>query len=250
MYLIDHLLIIRALILRNIRQKYLQAPAGFFVEFLRPSISCVAHYYIFWAVNRNIPAGISLEQFVWAAFVVWYTFSQVYRDVQRARAFPAFPGVSAMHVRLGYCTWEFMIEATFCYGSVALMMIFGDNIAFPNVPLTALILLLAAAQGLGLGMAVGTIARVAPLSRPLLEVLPWILFISSGIYYSVSTMPQVFARLVVYFPVLHLVEYERYAFEAGYPIAHVSLWYPTLWAAGLLLLGLALSRRLRYRVAA
>jgi capsular polysaccharide transport system permease protein len=247
-YFTDHLLIIRALILRNARVKFRRSPIGILLEFFLPTLSCVAHYLIFWATNRQMPPGTSLEQFIWAAFAVWLTFSHIYHTLEKqatAKA-PPIPGITTMHVRFAHCAWNILFKAAFLYGSVALMIIFGDDIRFPNVPLTAFILSLSAILGAGLGMSIDGICRVQPIFEPIFHVLSYLLFITTGIYFSVPSMPQPLARFFLYNPLLHLVEYERHAFNPGYPVNLVSLSYPAAMAAGLLLFGLLLNRRLRY----
>ena len=245
-YLTDHLMIIRALIFRMVRVKFMRAPAGFLLEFFQPTLSCVAHYFIFWAVSKGMPPGMSLEQFIWGAFTPWLTFSQTYHVLERlpGSKAPPIPGVTAMHARLVHVVWNIVSKGAFCYGSVAIMIVFGDNITFPNVPLTALILVLAATLGMGLGMSIEGICRVAPALDSIFHMLSYGLFITAGIYFSVSTSPLILMKFFVYNPLLHLVEYERYAFDPGYPVNLVSLTYPLAWAAGLLLSGLLINRRL------
>jgi capsular polysaccharide transport system permease protein len=247
-YLVDHLFIIRALTLRNVRAKFIRSPLGFFMEFFAPALSCAAHYLIFWAGNKAMPPGTSLEQFIWAAFAVWLTFSNIYHTVERqvASKAPPIPGVTSMHVRMSHVAWNLISKTLFLYGSVALMKLFGDNVNFPDVPLTALILGIATVMGVGLGLSIDGICRVAPIFEPIFHILSYVLFITTGIYFSASQMPVSFATVFLYNPLLHLVEYERYAFNSGYPINVVSLHYPASWAAGLLLFGLMMNRRLRY----
>jgi len=248
MLLSDHLFIIRAIILRNLRLKHLNEPAGFFLEFLRPTITCIAHYFVFSAINKPMPAGISFEAFIWGGFTVWLTFIQIYMGLQILHWAkpPPFLGVSPMHMRLAICAWPVFVNLIFCYVSVAAMKIFGINIDFPNIPLTAFIFLLAAMMGLGLGLLVEGICRAAPIASPIFHLMPYILFMSAGIYFSIAIAPPVLQAIFVWSPVLQLVEYERYAFDPGYPINLVSLGYATICAAGMLFVGLALNRRLRY----
>jgi ABC-type polysaccharide/polyol phosphate export permease len=248
--LVDHVLIIRAMLLHNLRIKYLNRPAGFLAEFLRPAFVCVLHYFTFWAVNKKMPPGVSLEQFIWGAFLVWFTFSQIYFVLERSHSarVPRFPGVSRMHMRLAICVWSVISNATFTYVSV-LLIIFRDNITFPDVPLTALILLITVTLAFGSALLSEAICRVVPFLEVVFHLFPWLIFLSSGIYFSIVYVPQKLAVVDIYNPVLHLVEYERYAFNPGYPIGLVSLWYPAACGISLLLLGLALNRRLRYRVA-
>jgi len=246
--LIDHLFIIRALVLRNVRVKTRRSPIGLALEFFLPTLSCVAHYVIFWATKKQMPPGTSLEQFIWAAFAVWLTFSHIYHTLEKqviSKA-PPIPGITTMHVRLAHCVWNVTSKALFLYVSVGLMMLFGDDIRLPNIPLTALILMLAAILGFGLGLTIDGICRIVPAFEPVFHVLSYVLFITTGIYFSAVNMPAVFTKIFLYNPLLHLVEYERHAFNAGYPINFVSLSYPVAVGAGLLLLGLLLNRHLRY----
>jgi capsular polysaccharide transport system permease protein len=252
MHLVDHLLIIRALLLRDLRLKYLHQPSGFAVEILRPALACIIHYFVFWAVGKQMPAGVSLEQFIWPAFAVWLTIMRIYQGLQqpaRSQA-PRLLGASRMHMRLAMCTWAVIINALFFYASVTLMILFGDNVAIPDVPLTAFIMLLAAALGLGMGLIVEGVCRVMPLLEPVFHLLPYFMFLGSGIYYSLQTAPPAMGRIFTYSPIANLVEYERYAFNPGYPIARADLLYAVLCTAALLLLGLALNRRIRYKAAA
>jgi capsular polysaccharide transport system permease protein len=246
--LIDHLFIIRALILRTVRLRYIRSPAGFVLEFFRPLLSCVAHYFLFWAVNKPMPPGMKLEQFVWAPFIVWLTFNQTYRTVEILHASkpPPLPGVTAMHMRFAHAAWHIVSKGAFCYGSIAIMLLFGDAIPVPNIPLTIYILFVSATLGLGLGMIVEGASRVMPMMEPVFHVLSYVLFLSCGIYFSFAMSPIVVQHVLYWSPLLHLVEYERLAFYPGYPVHLLSLSYPTGWAIGLLLVGLLVNRRLRY----
>jgi ABC-type polysaccharide/polyol phosphate export permease len=194
-----------------------------------------------------MPGMIPVESFVWAAFTVWFTFGGIWQPVKSTRTMPPvpYPGVSAMHHRIALAVWPLVLNATFCYVSVALMIIFGDNVSLPNIPLTALILVITAALSLGLGLVIGALCQAVPLIEPVAHILPYIMLLGSGLYFSITDIPRFMQEIMIWSPVLHLVEYERHAFDSGYPIGLVSLWYPTFWAAGLLIVGLAMTKRFR-----
>ena len=245
--LIDHIFIIRTLLLRDLRLKYLSHPAGIFLEFLRPTLVCGLHYFVFWATGRVFAASIPLEQFIWGGFMIWFIFSTVTAMLHSGRVSMKlpFPGVSAMHVRIAVCIWPVIIFTCFTYISVALMKIFGDNIDFPNIPLSAVLILLTAAIGFGWGLLIEGLGRMVPLIEPVTHFIPWLLFLSSGIYFSTANLPPQILIVDLYNPMLHLLEFERYAFDPGYPVFLVNLTYPAICAAVLLLLGLALNRHIR-----
>jgi capsular polysaccharide transport system permease protein len=244
-YLVDHILIIRALILRSLRLKHGHRPMGFFSEFIRPAIMDISHYYIFYYMGKGMPAGIKVEEWVWTAFAVWFTFTGIWLPIRGSRAAPSvpFPGVSAMHVRLAICIWPVIINTVFLYGSIALMIFFGDNIQFPNVFLMAMIMTITATLALGFGLVIGALVRAVELIEPFVHILPWFLLMGSGIYASISAVPSYLAAIVVWCPVIHLTEYSRYAIYPGYPIYLVNLWYPALCAVGVLFLGLLVAKR-------
>jgi ABC-type polysaccharide/polyol phosphate export permease len=60
-------------------------------------------------------------------------------------------------------------------------------------------------------------------------------------------MPRIEATYVWYNPLIHLAEYQRHAFDTGYPVFYARLWYPTLVLLGLLFFGLAADRALARR---
>jgi ABC-type polysaccharide/polyol phosphate export permease len=246
-YLVDHILIIRALILRTLRLKYMDRPAGFLLEFLRPTVIDVMHYFIFSALGKVMPGNISVEEFVWGGFAVWLTFSAIWMPVKGSKSAPIipFPGVSAMHVRIAICAWPVIINTVFVYVSFSIMKLFGDNVSYPNMLVLGPVLMITAMLGMGLGLVMGALCRMTPLIEPFLHILPWFLLIGSGVYGSITSSPPFMQEVLVWSPPIHLVEYGRYAFDPGYPVYLVNLWYPTYWAIGLILLGLALAKRFR-----
>jgi capsular polysaccharide transport system permease protein len=179
--------------------------------------------------------------------MIWFIFSTITAVLHSARVGMKvpFPGVSTMHVRIALCIWPVIIFTCFTYISVAMMKIFGDNIDLPNVPLSALLILLTAAIGFGWGLLIEGVGRMFPLVEPVTHFIPWLLFLSSGIYFSTATLPPEVLMVDLYNPVLHLLEFERSAFDPGYPIALVNLTYPTFCAGVFVLLGLTLNRYIR-----
>jgi len=245
--LTDHILIIRALILRTLRLKYRGRPAGFMMEFLRPTVMNVMHYFIFAALGKPMPANIPVEEFVWAGFAVWLTFTGIWGAIKTSKSTPTvpFPGVSAMHVRLAICAWPIIINVLFLYGSFFIMRLFGDNVSYPNMLMLGLILMITAMLALGFGLVVGALCRIAPVVEPFLHILPWFLLLGSGVYGSITTSPPFLQDVLVWSPPMHLTEYARYAVDPGYPVMLVNLWYPAGWAIALTLLGLAMTKRFR-----
>jgi capsular polysaccharide transport system permease protein len=98
----------------------------------------------------------------------------------------------------------------------------------------------------GWGLAGEALCRAMPVLEPIFHFLPWLVFLTSGVYFSFESVPLPMAMVDIYNPVLHLTEFQRYAFDPGYPIRFLSLSYPAVCAAAFLGVGLVMNRYFRY----
>lgn len=246
----DHLLIVRALVLRDLRLKYRGSRIGFFVVFIQPIVVIVAHYYFFLALRKPMPANLPIEIFVIAGFSVWYTFNYTAYGLMTGKKGPAaavaIPGVTPMHRRVAKSLWQLLANLSLCLTAVIPLRLCGDAVPFPAVPSTVLIFLLAGSLGFGFGLLLEALGMLLPSLDPFKKILIWSLFITSGIYFSISQTNLTLAEIFWYNPMLHLLEWQRHAFDPGYPIAHVTLLYPAAWALGLIVAGLLTLRCARH----
>ena len=67
-----------------------------------------------------------------------------------------------------------------------------------------------------------------------------ILYFTSGILYSVHSIPQQYQMYVLWNPVLHAIEYIRHCVNPAYPADHISLAYVTVITIVMLFVGLLL----------
>jgi capsular polysaccharide transport system permease protein len=244
--LLDHLLIVRALILRGLRIRYHDSQIGFFGDFLRPIVVIVAHYYFFLIIDKRLPSNIPIELFVIGGFTVWFAFNYTVSGAINGGRYPAgavlIPGVTRMHLRLARSAWALLSNLLFCIVSVIPLMLYGDPIGLPDLPLTALIFLLTGLLGFGFGLVMEGLGRVWAIAQPIEKIFTWSLYVTSGLYFSISKTTVLLGEIFWYNPVLHLIEYQRHAFDYGYPVGLVSLYYPAAWGLGLLIAGLMINR--------
>jgi capsular polysaccharide transport system permease protein len=244
--LIDHLFILRALILRDLRLKHNHG-LGFLVDYLRPIAVIVAHYYFFLVIRKPMPGNVPLEIYCIGGFSVWYAFyytcyAALAAEKTRMVGALLISGVTPMHLRLAKSAWPLLFYLSFCIFCVIALDLYGDDVGLPNIPLTVLVFLLAGAMGFGLGLLLEALSRFLPIVKSLKFILLWALFITCGIYFSISQIQPILAEIFWYNPLLHLVEYERQALYPGYPTVLVTLLYPAGIAGVLLFLGLAINR--------
>jgi capsular polysaccharide transport system permease protein len=244
--LLDHLLIIRALILRGLRLRYHDSQIGFFSDFLRPIVVIIAHYYFFLVINKRMPSNIPIELFVIGGFSVWFGFNYTVSGAINGARWPGgailIPGVTRMHLRLARSSWALLSNLFFCIAFVIPLKLYGDPIGLPDIPLTALIFALTGILGFGFGLVMEGLGQIWAIAQPIEKIFTWSLYVTSGLYFSIAKTSTLLGEIFWYNPVLHLIEYQRHAFDYGYPIGLVTLFYPAGWGFGLLLLGLMINR--------
>ncbi len=244
---LSDLAIIRAITLRNLRIKHQHNALGIFVELLRPIAICVAHYYYFSLLQRPVP-GHQYIAFTVGGFTIWFAFAAAYHGAAEGAAWPggltALPGVTLMHMRVSRVLWAYVLHVFIAFALVPVVQLFGQTISLPLVTLTLTTYGLAVGLGFGYGLVCNAIGHAVPALTPFIKIFEWVVFITSGVYDSLVTMPHLMAQIVQYNPLINLAEYQRYAYYQGYPIYLVNLTYPLEWVLGLTFFGLVMNRAL------
>jgi capsular polysaccharide transport system permease protein len=242
-------LIMRSLILRSLRVRHTGNPLGIFVEIFRPLAICTAHYFYFSLMQRSVP-GYQYAIFTVGGFSIWFTFQAASRATDGAK-YPAgshhIPGITRMHLRVAGALWAFILYLFFAYAVVYPLQLLGQPVTAPELGLSLIDYGLAALLGFSYGLVCAAICEVVPPLKPVVKLMEWAVFISSGVYDSLLTIPVPVAKYIQYNPLIDLAEYQRHAYYAGYPIFMVTLTYPAIWAIGLAFFGLAANRALGRR---
>jgi ABC-type polysaccharide/polyol phosphate export permease len=249
---IDHLFIIRSLILRELATRHQRVgKVGFLVEFIMPTVVILLHYYVFLALSRYMPAGIPVELFVLGGFPIWFTVrntaSKITRRGEGGTGVIFLPGISQVHFLLAGAIWECAAMIFMLYAGLAVAELLGCDEPIPNILVSMPLFAVAATIGTGARLVFEAISSIWPLFKGIKKVLLFATFLTSGIYYSgKSTSTQdLLTEISWYNPLIHLISYERRALWPGYPISQVSLAYPIEWAVGLMIVGLLMNRWLK-----
>ncbi len=244
--LTDHLMILRALVLRELRAHHRNSALGVLVELVRPAVVVSVHYWLFYFLKRPMPGQIPIEVYVMAGFSTWFAFQSTWAGASAGGKWPggatAWPGVTDMHLRLAKAAWGLMLNLAFCLLGLLPLELIGLDMPVPDVPETCLVFAMAGGSGFGLGLTLEGLGRRLAVVKTIEKLLTWALFITSGLYFSIATTPPLVARYYWYDPLLHLLEHERHAFDPGYPVALLDLRYPALFTVGLLITGLLVYR--------
>jgi capsular polysaccharide transport system permease protein len=105
--------------------------------------------------------------------------------------------------------------------------------------------------GTGFGIFCAVISHERPRLRSLLRMIMLPLYFVSGVIFPVSSLPREYQEILLWNPVLHLIELSRSAFIAAYtPVEGVNAAYPLMFALTTAALGMALYRTNRLRLIA
>ena len=244
--LVDHVMILHALVLRDLRAHHRGNALGVLVELVRPAVVVFVHYWLFFWLEKPMPGRIPIEVFVLAGFSVWFAFQATWAGASTGGRWPAgataWPGVTDLHLRLAKAGWGLMLNLAFCLLALAPLAVIGIEDPAPSVPETCLVFAMAGGSGFGFGLVLEGFGRRLAFVKTVEKLATWALFVTSGLYFSLATTPAIVARWYWYNPLLHLIEHQRHAFDAGYPVAMLDLRYPAVVTVALLVTGLLVYR--------
>ena len=244
--LADHVMILHALVLRDLRAHHRGNALGVLVELVRPAVVVFVHYWLFFWLEKPMPGRIPIEVYVLAGFSVWFTFQATWAGASTGGRWPAgataWPGVTDLHLRLAKAGWGLMLNLAFCLLALAPLAVIGIEDPAPSVPETCLVFAMAGGSGFGFGLVLEGFGRRLAFVKTVEKLATWALFVTSGLYFSLATTPAIVARWYWYNPLLHLIEHQRHAFDAGYPVAMLDLRYPAVVTVALLVTGLLVYR--------
>lgn len=240
---LDHIFVVRALIVRNLRMKYGNNPLRLTAELARPTAIVLAHVILFTVLRRPMPGNVPIPVFVLGGFSVWFAFNAMETGAStgalHAGGILALNAVTGMHLRVAKALWPFLVNLAFCLVALAPLNLYGADFPTPNLSLTIFLFCITGVMGFGFGLLFEQLNRFWSMAKVVEKLFVWAIFVSMGLYFSVAhTRPPILAQAMLYNPLLHIVEYERHAFDPGYPVSQVDLSYPIVVAAIVLLSGL------------
>jgi len=217
----------------------------------------VSHIYFFWLISRSMPAGISQVEFCTPAFTMWFLL----RGNSKYRKSPAFPDKSIKHANVKWINIvvaQLAIESlktffAFVFILVFFLYVYNDQRVMtlkylPDIPKLAYLMAIAIAMGFGLRLVSEYFGPKWKLYDLVEKVLMFLVYVTCGVYSSISTLPPLVAAYFSWNPLIHLVELGRQALHAGYPVWDVTPFYPLSVAGALVFFGLSLRRRGRQAI--
>lgn len=235
---------IRALFLRELQTRFGHYRIGYLWAILEPGTLIALKLILFTTIRERMSPGISFTLFLAVGicpfFMVMRSMTKNLSVVESNRGLFNYRSVKPIDAILARsfleCCLYFFCLATF----LTVLIWFGEMINFSHVPFFLMTWLLLFILALGLGMVMAVIGNFSAEIGKFISSIMIILYFMSGILFSINTIPVEFHPYLLWNPVLHALDYLRWAVSPTYSTTYVSYRYFVECTIGIFFLGLLL----------
>ena len=245
--------VISAIILREAKSRYGEHRLGFFWVLIEPTLYIVGFGLLRALLRVPPPNGMSIEFFLLTGLAPFLLFRDTMNSVAGAitanKALLGFPQVSTFDLIFARAILELAkILCVFTMLTVALILYGVEaDIERPIVLLGAFLMMFI--TGLGVGAILCTASSFFPSVKTFSgQLLGRPLFFTSGLFFTAESLPSAAREILLYNPLLHIVELSRSAFFKSFESRYVDLEYSLLFCLLLLLCGLTLHKALYKKI--
>ncbi len=244
--------VIHALILRETLSRYGDHKLGFMWALLEPLFFVTVIAGSMAAMRSDMPSGMPLVPFMITGFVPFVMFRNAMNQLKGAvsanRTLLGFPQVTIFDVIVARMLLESGVILFVFALILSMAHLLGFEIRVEN-PLGVLLACVSLLMlGSGLGFVLASITPIIPSSGQIAGILfgrP--LFVTSGLFFTASSIPEPFRTWLLYNPVLHLMELLRSSFFYEFESNYGSWSYAGSWVVGMFAFGLLTYQALKRR---
>jgi capsular polysaccharide transport system permease protein len=238
-----------ALILRNIRTRFFGHGLGYLIAVAWPIVHSVVVISVFVISGRVAPFGESAILFVATGAIPFMIFSYLSRFMMlstlSARPLLAFPEVKVLDILLSSALLEILTSLLVVIIMVIIAMIIDVDF-WPREPLDAFFAIcVSVLMGFGFGLFNGVIALAFPMWATIYVLFIIVFWVSSGVLFVTSTLPEPLRLAASYHPTLLIVEWMRSAYYDGYGNQILDRGYVLKFALVMVFGGFLLERGMR-----
>lgn len=125
----------------------------------------------------------------------------------------------------------------------------GYGVVPADLLMVILVNLLLIGCGFGFGTLVAILTHERPRARSMVRMVMLPLYFASGVIFQVDLLPRDYIELLLWNPLIHLLELQRHAFIPAYaPTDGIQMLYPALAMLLMIALGLSLYRAERHKL--
>ena len=242
-----------ALLLRELQTRFGQYRLGYVWVLLEPLLSIGIMIFLFGTVMKRTLPGMEYEIFLLNGILPFFMFrsgvTQALSATQSNQGLFSYRPVKPIDALLARNLLEFLLKfIAYIFFSLAFLW-FGYNIGFENIPellfYWGLLFIFMAAFSL-IFMVIGDFSKEI---GKFLSVGFLILYLLSGILYSIHIIPAQYREYLLLNPLIHIIELMRHAVAPTYElVSGINLTYFIVWIIWSMFIGLLLYKRFERRM--
>ncbi|MDK4705012.1 ABC transporter permease [Rhizobium sp. CNPSo 4062] len=244
--LIDKKNVMSAVMLRDMRTRFFNHGLGFIVVPLWPlahmGIIIMIHSYV-----HQVPAyGDNSAVFFMTGVLPFLAFSYVSRfmafSLVTNQSMLAFPAVKISDILMGRAVLEIIASFITLIFMMTIFYISGIDPYPADLQSATLCYISMLYLAFGTGYFIGICSIITPLLLTFFQLFIILLYVSSGVFFSASNLPESITEYIAYNPITVCIEWFRSAYFESYSDKLVSAPYVVGFATILLLLGLTIEQ--------
>lgn len=238
-----------ALMLRNVRTRFFGHGLGYLIAIGWPIAHILILILIFSYSGRVAPYGESAVLFIATGTVPYMVFSYLSRFMMLStittKPLVVFPDVKILDVLFSSAILEVLTSCLVVIILLILALISGVDFWPRDLVDASLALLASVLLGIGFGLFNGVIAFAIPFWHTVYALINILLWLSSGVAFVASNLPDKLRVIACYLPTLQIVEWMRTSYYDDYSIQILDRAYAIKFAVITILGGLLLERAMR-----
>ncbi|WP_038345911.1 ABC transporter permease [Acinetobacter sp. A47] len=239
---------VRALFLRELQTRFGQFRLGYFWIFLEPALHIGFMLVLFGTIRQKIIPGMNFEIFLLNGILPFFMFrkisAQALTAVQANKGLFTYRPVKPIDALLARSILELFLHFTAYILFSLILLWFSFTISAEAIPQLLGYWLLLFLLTLSIGLILLVVGSISPEINKFVSPLFFILYLLSGVLYTIHLVPVEYQQYLLWNPLLHIFELMRHAVAPTYPlVSGVSLIYVSLWIIVSLFFGLLLYKR-------
>ena len=245
--------VIRALILREIRTGY---GARRYFSLIWILLQPVIHIGIFWilftVLRRHLPSGMPLPLFLLSGVFPYMLFSglatKCMAAIETGRVLLYHKQVTPIDLVLAKAILHAASMGVVLLILITVSALLGYEVNIADGLEIAAGILLTIVLGTGVGLMLASWSIVFPVLGTIVKPLFRILYFTSGVFFTVESVPPIIRDELLYNPVMHLVDKVRGGFFVTYVPSHTSFEYAAWFSFIVFALGLVCEKMNRKKL--
>lgn len=249
---LTQLQVIRAIVLREVKTRFGNHQWGYAWALIGPLAWVAAFALVYHLLGRMAPPGMSVISFLITGIVTFEMFRNTSNQATGAiagnKGLLFYPQVRPLDLVMARTLLEGATQVVVFSILLSGVALYEGRLPVDDVLTTIAGVGLAIGLGGSFGLVSCGLSTISPTFERIHGMVMRPMFWFSAVFYPVDSVPTAVRSILLYNPVVHVIEMVRDGWFPGYQTRHIDPWYPAVWVLVLLFFGLSLERVARRRL--